>query len=75
MLPSEAIQLIEWIPRDKVKPADAWPLTNIESLARSGMRITDRESKLLQEIYRYTQCGDREVQQFKAYQRPRSRGI
>lgn len=72
----EAIQIIEFITRDKVKNCDAWKLTNLEAAVRCGMKPDVKESKFLQEVYRYTHDNyGMQDQPFKPYQRKTSRGI
>jgi hypothetical protein len=72
---TEAHQLIDAIPIAKIKNSDLWKYEAIVHFLKMGIAPDLQESKFLQEVYRYTQSGDREKQLFKQYQRPRSRGI
>jgi hypothetical protein len=75
MTVTEAKQLIDFIPASKIKSADLWKFNVLVHYTSIGLKLSASESKFLQEVYRYTQGGDRESQPFKQYRRPKSKGI
>ncbi len=76
MTSRQALDLIAWIPRSKVRPADIFQLEKIETHAKLGHKPEDWERKLLNSIYAYTSGGgDKQDQPFKQYRRQQSRGI
>lgn len=74
MTSQQALDMIKWIARDKIKPGDLFMFENIEDRAECGIKPDERESKFLQEVYRYTQQPEKEKQPFKQYRRPTSWG-
>lgn len=76
MLASQVLDLEKWIPEDKIPEGDKLKCSRILTRALQGINPDSQEAKFMNELYRKTQDGDgRESQPFKAYRRPKSKGI
>lgn len=72
MTNQQALDLIKWIPKDKIKKVDAFKFGTIEARCNRGAKPDEQESKFLNDVYCYTSNGDnKEAQPFKAYRRKR----
>lgn len=75
MTTGQALEIIKWIPKDKIKSEDKFFLGALERNISLGVKIDARESAELQKIYRYAQGSEKQDQPFKQYRRKKSRGI
>lgn len=72
----QAFDLLAYIDKSKIKKEDSFFIQTIESYVRRGFDLDQRESKQLQEIYRYASGGgDKQDQPFKQYRRKTSWGV
>lgn len=71
----QAIDLIAWIPKDKILQCDIFKLNKIENWVKEGHKPSHEDAQLLVHVYRYTQGAETQDQEFKPYQRKKSWGI
>ncbi len=75
MTAGQAIDIERFMDRTKIEAADLFRFNSIILRAKGGINPDPAESQFLQKVYRDAQGGDKEIQPFKAYRRPKSWGV